>query len=129
MISSKNIAGAVIEMLDTHPRDTNLISEKVHIFLNTYSLQVQLPKIISYLIREQNTRNKVNTLKINSPFVLNTKNVDFIKGYLDLDHNIPSTITLNSELLGGFIAYYKDKKIDASVLQTLTNLHQSLVKK
>jgi F0F1-type ATP synthase delta subunit len=138
MISSNKIAQSLIDIHLNNIRNKNLsieeISTKFLSFIKKYNLEAQLPSILKSLEIQVKKYEHFNTLDIKSSHALNSDTVEKIKEFVKKitkskdSTEIKTKFQIDKSLIGGFQAFFRDKKIDASIDGNLKRLERELVK-
>lgn len=128
MISSRNIAKAVVSLISNSPENTEKITKNLFDFVDKYHLEAQLFSIKKALETENMRITESKMLLIESPQELSDIDKKNIENYLSVPKGTQVKILKKPELLGGFRAYFQDKRVDGSIQNTLEKLRNNLVK-
>jgi F0F1-type ATP synthase delta subunit len=126
MISSQHIAHATLTLADKHPHDVEKVADNLLAFVKKYGLEMQLPAILKNIETEIAIRAKKETLLLQSPYTLDHGTLAQIKKFVGVSEHTKTEVTEHPELIGGFRAYWHDRKIDGSVMHTLETLREKL---
>lgn len=126
MISSKQISKAVISLTNSKQNSEEVLAKLLK-FTQKYHLENSLPQIFSNLKKEADKIKKENTLFVETPQNISVNTVNKIFGYVSVPEKTEVKVIKNESLIGGFRAYFKDKKIDGSVDNTLRKLKERLI--
>ncbi len=127
MISSSNIAKAVLALTDKHPHNAEKIADDLLKFVQKYHLETQLSTILADIETEMAVRAKKVTFLVQSPYALDHATLTHIKKFADVPEHAKTETAENRALIGGFLAYWQDKKIDGSIAHSLDVLQDALV--
>lgn len=101
-------------------------SRLVNELTNVGHLQM-LPKIITYLENFKVEDLSFTTLEVQSPYPLSTTSIKAVKTAVDAPKDVVVKIKINESLVGGFVATYKGKIVDASIKNYLSKLRTKLL--
>jgi F0F1-type ATP synthase delta subunit len=125
MISSKQISMAVVSLVK-EKKDAEHVLEKLMTFVKKHKLENYLPQILENLRKESLKQKVKETLFVETPFDESKESLSKIQNYISVSGNSPVSHKVNKNILGGFRAYYKDKKFDGSLENVLKKLEQKL---
>ena len=123
--SAKKLAQSLYQL--NRDSDNKDIVDNFIAFCKSKQLDYLLPSIMKYYqeILEQNKNQK--TIDIKSAFKISKDNLKTIKSLITQDKKIELNISEDKELLGGFIAQYKNKTYDASLKNQIQKLKYKLI--
>ncbi len=130
MISSRHIAKAVIALTEKDPGNTahaEKIAEQLIQFVEKNHLQTQLGAIMRDIRVENEKIKKENSVSISVPHDIDAPTTEHITRFVGAPHGTQVTVTENPELLGGFLAYWRDQKIDGTIAHTLDTLRENIL--
>jgi F0F1-type ATP synthase delta subunit len=127
MISSRSISRAAVSLVKNDGKSPALVADKLFTFVKKYNLENQLPMILQYITEASVQEKKDNTLFIHTPFHVDEKLESGIKKVAQVKSEVHVHKEIDKDLLGGFVAYWQDKKIDGSVANSLRKLELSLL--
>lgn len=87
---------------------------KLEKLLSKYHLSTLLPSILISLKRLEAKQKEHEVVHVSSPFPLSEKTIESIKKELHAPH-AEHAVHINKELVAGYVASYKEKKINKSV--------------
>lgn len=125
MISSKQLALATLSLSDEN-KDAKVVLEKLNKFIDKHRLESFLPQILKEIKNESLKRKESRTLFVETPFEEDKEIMSKISGLISVTEDSELSHKVNKSILGGFRAYYKDKKYDASVDSALKRLAEEL---
>ncbi len=130
MIASKHIAKAVVRLAEKYPEDTKHaenLATKLLQFIEKYNLQQQLPAILRDIHAENNKRKRERSVLISVPYSIDAIVAEKIRKYIGAPTGSSVEVTEDTEIIGGFLAYWQDRKVDGSVTHALEKLHDELL--
>ena len=95
-------------------------------FCRKKRLTYLLPSMFKYFLRESAREKDENTLKIYTAFGLSENFIDKIKK-ISKAESAETECYKKEDLIGGFVAYYQNKVIDASFKNNLAMLKNKLI--
>lgn len=125
MISSKQISKAVMS-LENDGNKSEVVLEKLLKFVSRYDLESSLPQIFENLRKESAKQNSDKTLFIETPFEASGQAIEKIKEIAQVPEQALLSKKIEKKLIGGFRAYFQDRKYDGSVLNSLNKLEEKL---
>lgn len=127
MISSKHIAKASVALLKGDRQNSHKVADELLRFVKKYGLQSRLPQILSYIQKEAEVERVKNTLQIESSFELSEESINRVASFVSAPKDAHIKVVINKKLLGGFLAYWKDKKVDGTLENTVRKLKEKLL--
>lgn len=127
MISSRYIAKAVTSFVNKGKHKPEEVAEKLMTFVKKYHLESQLPQVISHIKDESEKEKRGQTLLIETPHKIDEATSSAVTAFMSVPQNVPVRHKTNEALIGGFVAYWKDKKVDGSIHNTLKKLKETLL--
>jgi len=127
MISSRSISRAAVSLVKDDKKNPEKVAAEMMEFVQKYNLQNQLPMILQHIAEASAEEKKENTLFIHTPFHIDERLESSIKKISSVSEQTPIKKEIQKDLLGGFVAYWRDQKIDGSVANTLRQLEVSLL--
>lgn len=126
MISSKQISKAVISLTNSNDNSEEVLSKLLK-FVKKYRLENSLPQILSNIKKEADKEKRNKTLFVETSHDISKDVLSKISNYVSVPENTTVSVSKNESLLGGFRAYFKDRKIDGSVDNALKRLATRLL--
>ncbi len=123
---AQNLAKALLKLLEKNPQDSQKIITGFVYFCKKKHLTYLLPNLLKYLKIEAKRELAVKTLKIISAISLNEGVVKDIQKLSGAQSPAPIEIIEDKNVVAGFIAYYQNKIIDASLKNNLHLLKNKL---
>lgn len=127
-ISSQQLAAALYEAITKHPESSERITNEFLDFCIQKNLQALLPRVIDRLVQAGREAEKVQTVEITSAHELTEEAINSIKKFVDAPADAESTVSVQPQLVGGFVAHYQNVVYDASVNSQLEKAHSVLIK-
>ncbi len=127
MISSRQIAKASVALLGKDKQNSHKVADELLRFVKKYGLESRLPQIVSYIQKEAHLEREKNTLHIESSHEIDDQTVESISSFVSAPKDAHIKTVQNKKLLGGFVAYWKDKKFDGSLENTVRKLKEKLL--
>jgi len=125
--SSQKLAKAILKIAQENPNDHHKIISGFVDFCKEKHLMYLIPSFLKYLQLEGKRIQEVQTLKILSADKLDENILKKIKELSGAKSPTPTEIIEDKEMITGFIAYYKNKIIDASFDNNLHLLKNKLI--
>ncbi len=125
--STQNLAKAVLKLLENNPENHQKIIESFLSFCKDKNLGYLLPNLLRYIKIENSREEDVKTLKIFSATELSDAIVKNIQKSCNSDAESPTRVIEDKDVVAGFVAYYKNKIIDASLSNNLRVLKNKLI--
>ncbi len=119
---------AIVSLVSKNPHDTSRIADNVLAFIHRHGLDTQLPSILLALKRESVVHAHRETLSIQVSHPVSNTDVEHIQKFVGATAPAHIQVSQDARLIGGFMAYWKDRKIDATILYSLERLRESLQK-
>lgn len=127
MISSKHIAKAAVSLLKGDKQNSHKVADELLQFVKKYGLESRLPQILSYIQKEADSEREKNTLHIESSHEINEATIHSISSFVSAPKDAHIKVATNKKLIGGFLAYFKDRKVDGSIENALRKLKENLL--
>jgi len=125
--SSQNLAKAVLRLVKENPNEYKKTINGFVEFCQKKHLMHLMPSFLKYLKLEDKIIQEAETLKIYSAGKLDENIVKKIKELSGAEtHNLTEIIE-DKDIVAGFIAYYKNKIIDASLANSLRLFKNKLI--
>jgi F0F1-type ATP synthase delta subunit len=125
MISSKKIAKAVVSLSEKSPDGPQVAAGQLVDFVKKYRLEGLLSSIMS-AISDEKKKRRDDCLLVESPFELNSDSLRLVRDCLKAPEETEIFFNKNPDLIGGFKAYWKDKRADGSLRNSLEKLRARL---
>ncbi len=125
--NAQNLAKALQRLIQENPDNYSEIIDGFVLFCKEKNLIYLIPNLLKYLKLEIKKDEDIKTLKI---FSAGKINENIIKKIQNLAVFLPSDTTEvveDQNIVAGFIAYYKNKIIDASLVSNLNLLKNKLI--
>ncbi len=126
--SSQNLAKKLLKSAEAEPKKINELVGQFIIFCREKNLGYLLPNVLKYLEEEITEKREKETLVIKSKNDLSLNIIEKIKIFVRFDEKEGKIkLIKDNNILGGFIARYRDKIFDASVNNNLRLLKNKLI--
>lgn len=127
MISSSLIVKAVKESIKDSNDIDSLVSGLLD-YLKKNNLLSLLPNILRKLEKELEKEEKQKTIQISTSHEFDKDVIEKIKEYISKDKGDKFKVTVDEDLIGGFVIKGKNKILDASLKRNIEFLRESLIK-
>ena len=117
--SAKNLAKAFIKLAQENPENQREITKSLLSFCKIKKLQYILPSFLRYFEIEAKRESDTETLKIFSAAKLSEGIMDDIRKISGAKNGSPAELVEDKDIVAGFVAYYQNKIIDASLKNNL----------
>ena len=124
--SARNLAKAFLRLAQENPENSGDICEAFIDFCKQKRLFYLLPNFLHYLKIEANRDQDLQTLKIFSAVGLNESIIKKIQKACGAAPDSPAQIIEDKNVVAGFVAYYQNKIIDASLSNNLRLLKNKI---
>ncbi len=123
--TGQNLAKAFLQLAKENKDDSAV---KCFIdFCKEKRLGYLLPNFLKYLKLEAERQKNIETLKIISSVELDGDEIKEIKKMSGAPNSEPAEIIKDKNIVAGFISYYQNKIIDASLDSNLSSLKNKLI--
>jgi F0F1-type ATP synthase delta subunit len=113
--SAQKLAKALVEMISENPDEYQKTTKNFIVFCKKMHLNYLLPSVMRYFEIEMKRKEKIETLRIISPVRISEDIINKIKKLVEAEPLSPTEIIEENGIVSGFIAYYRNKIIDASL--------------
>jgi F0F1-type ATP synthase delta subunit len=127
MISSRHIARATVALLKGDKQNSSRVADELLGFVKKYNLESRLPQILGFIQKEADIEREKNTLHIETSHEINEPTIHSISSFVSAPKDAHIKVVTNKKLLGGFVAFWKDKKVDGSLENTVRKLKEKLL--
>ncbi len=128
MITSRQLASALISSVQENPDSQDKILKNFEKFLEKNHLIKLLPNITKFLEEEQKRLEKRDSLEIVTSHKVNKETIKIIEDFVQKKSKSKTFIEEDDKLIGGFIAKYKNMVYDGSIRNHLNQLKAILIK-
>lgn len=125
--SAQKLAKAMVEMISENPNDYQEITKNFIIFCKKMRLNYLLPSVMNYFEIEMKRKEENETLRIVSPISVSEEIINKIKKLVEAEPLSPVEIIEENGIVSGFIAYYRNKIIDASLNNNFRLLKNKII--
>ena len=125
-ISSRHIAKALVSLAEKHPQEIERTIENFFHFMEKRSILSQLPAIIRELKIQITLKKKERTLSVHLPMAPLPGDIEKIARYIGAPHSALKELVIDEGLLGGFLAYWKDVKVNATISHAIDKFRVSI---
>ena len=124
--SARNLAKAFLKLTQENPKNSREIGKAFIDFCKQKRLSYLLPNFLHYLKIEAKRQDDVQTLKIFSAVGLNDSIIKKIQKACEAKPDSPIETIEDKDIVAGFVAYYQNKIIDASLSNNLRLLKNKI---
>jgi F0F1-type ATP synthase delta subunit len=124
--SAQSLAKALLRLINENPEEYQKTIKGFIIFCQEKRLMHLFPNFLKYFKLEGKREEDVNTLKILSAIKMDENMTKRIQVSVGAESGDAIELIENDKIIAGFIAYYKNKIIDASLANNLHLLKSKL---
>ncbi len=125
--SAQGLSKALLKLIQENPENQQEIISSFIDFCSKKRLTHLFSSLIKYIEIEIKKEEEAKTLKIFSAGKLNEEIVEKIRKLSEVKEDAPTDIIEEKSIVAGFIAYYQNKIIDASLDNNLRLLKNKLI--
>jgi len=128
-INSRQLARALSETLQAHPKKAEKVLEAFMIFCREKHLGNLIPRVARILIGAQQKKSADSKIFVKAHSARSANLVSQVRHLVDAPSQAEVSLEEDSSLLGGFVAFYQGKLYDASVKSQLKKAYQKMINK
>lgn len=122
MMKSSDIARALIKLSrETGVEPVKLVAALVEV-MKSHRLAGQLPKVAYYLGLELERERRERALSIIVADAVSASTLKHIREYVGAQEGVETIVKIDPKIIGGFIAEYRGRLYDASIVRTVETL-------
>lgn len=125
--TAQNLAKAFLRIIEENPDNSKLIVDNFIQFCKEKHLMYLIPNFLKYLNLDIKKLENSKTLRIFSPIETNKDVIKNIRESVRATESDNIELIEDKDIIAGFIAYYKNKIIDASLVNNLHLLKNKLI--
>lgn len=122
MLKARDIANTLIKQAKLYPDSQNAPVSQMFEYLKAKHLEHIAPDVLKHLERKVLVENSRQQLRIISPHGVSKATLEKIRSFVGAPEGVSIRTDIDENIVSGFVAYYADKKFDASGKRTLAQL-------
>lgn len=128
MVTSKQLAKALISSVLENPKKQDEILKNFETFLEKNHLVELLPNIVKSLEDEINRFDRLDSLEITTSHKVSKETIKIIEDFVKKNSASKTRVIEDDRLIGGFVAKYGGMVYDGSVRNHINQLKAILIK-